>query len=264
MGKNLLLTNLADNYYFGNTKELMIDEINKLFSHCASTGRLIDEVLFIAYAFDGGDWNSYINNVKDLFPDQQFRLINEFSNPVEAIGNAQAVCVGGGNLNYLKNSVSDVMFDKLNTRIENGMPYIGWNEGAVLACPTHIDDLNASEIFIDLVPFQIFCHFKMNLANETKIRAFLIGNSDRILPIVQVVCFSDSTTVNSFQKIPEKDVVQDTDKKADAEEEGSGIRIEESNAGLAGTESAPAVIIYQLVDGNLFSFPLDPNNVAIM
>lgn len=256
MGKNLLLTNLADNYDFSASRQFMANQIKTLFFYCASkTGSLPSEVLFIPYAYDGlGDfYNSYIENVKGLFFEVNFRVITEFSNPVEAIEGAHAICIGGGNLNLLKNSVSDNMYDKLFDKIENGIPYIGWNEGAVFACPTHIEDYEADETLINVVPFQIFSHFRDTFLNLTKIKTFLTNNAVRTLPIVHVVCIIDNTPFEGDEKKEEEAT----------DEGGSGIRIEDSNAGLAETNTAN-VLIYQLEDGNLVSIPYDPDHLPII
>ncbi len=271
MGKTLLLTNLADNYLSGNSKEFMIDEINKLMTHCDPSGETIKEVLFIPYANEYGLdilYSTYITQVDSIFGMRKIRVITEFSNPLEAISAAKAICVGGGNLSFLKNTMTKIMYEKIKEKISNGMPYIGWNEGAILACPTHIDDLVCVEELINAVPFQLYCHFKKNVATEAKIEAFLLANADRVLPIVQVVCFSDELpsddSIISFSGKNLKDSRDNTPNRDDEDTGGSGVVVEDDEAGLAGTESTSTITIYQLVDEKLFAIEINSNNLPIM
>lgn len=264
MEKNLLLTNLVDNYSFVNTKVFMTAEINSLFrSYALNTGNEITEILFIPYAYDGTEIILYIGKVQELFGTVNLKNITEGNNPIEMIRQAQAIVIGGGRMDLLENSLNIDMRNEIKIKIDAKIPYIGWNEGSVIACPTKIEDLGTvSNDLIAAVPFQFVCQYDDNPANRISIEDFMRNNPN----IKNVVCFSDQVPpVAAAHSVPgDGDIVEDSDNNTTAANEGSGIRIVKSKAGLAGTQSAATVILYQLDDnGNLIPVPNPDISVII-
>ncbi len=265
MGKNLFLANLADNYDFSKTKNFMIDEIIQLFNHCASAGRRITEVLFVQKAFDGHDLNAYLENVRDLFGEVNVKLITDGDDPVQMINSAQAIAIGGGNMNMLENYLNPSMCTAVNKRISARIPYIGWNEGSIFACPTRIENLSVlSDNLFAAVPFQFVAHYNNTSANRDIIEDFLQHNQQTIK---HVICFKDLTpaVVSGRSATSVGGAVGDSSSPSTATgDEGSGVRIVDDNAGLAGTQAPAAVVLYKLDDdGNLLFVP-DPDISVIM
>ena len=161
MKKYLLLTNLVDNYTFVKTKVFMTSQISSLFrSYALHSGKEITEVLFVTYAFNGLDKDEYVANVRNLFGAVKVKLITD-GDPATLIEGAQALVIGGGSMTKLENGVNAALRTAINNKITNsGIPYIGWNEGSVFACPTKIEDLSSlTSGLISAVPFQIVCHY---------------------------------------------------------------------------------------------------------
>lgn len=123
-------------------------------------------VLFIPYALK--NYDLYTKTVSRRFKKMKISLIaiHKFSNPKQAVKNAKAIFVGGGNtfrllkVLYDKNLISDI-----KKSIENGTPYIGVSAGANIVCPT-IKTTNDMPIVepesleaLNLVSFQINPHY---------------------------------------------------------------------------------------------------------
>lgn len=247
---------MPDNFLFSDViKKFMNMEIkNLLETYTKRTGKKVEEVLFVPYAYDrpADVFINYFNNVKLFYTGLGVNLKNilEYTNPLEAIFNAQALCVGGGSFYKLVNTFSNEMMDIVNQKITFGMPYIGWNEGSVIACPTYVGNYNENDIFINAVPFQTFHHYVNNDSINQSIMEFLVDENyidpDLRAPVKHVVCFMDS------------------DPSKEAEEGGSAVRVEDENAGLSGFESTAQVVIYQLIDGEMQAVSYDPNSIPIL
>lgn len=256
MGKSLLLTNLPDNYQFSTSaKKFMNEQIKYLFkSYYLRSGKKVNEILFIPYAYDrsSDDFNNYLSDVKSFFNDLgvSFKNIMDHPKPLESILESQAITIGGGNLYYLLNTLSDEMLDLINQRVNYGIPYIGWNEGSVISCPSYIGNYNEEDLLINAVPFQTYHHYIDTESVNEKIFDFLedeyYSDPDLRAPIKHVVCFKD----------------EKTEKEKESSKE-SGVRIEEENVGMAGYDAA-LIIIYQLIDGELKAISFDPESIPII
>jgi peptidase E len=256
MGKNLLLTNLIKNYSFVNTKAFMTNEISALFRfYSHNTHNSITKALFISYAYDGNDINLYMRRVQELFGDVEVINITDGDDPVEMIKNAQAIVVGGGRIDLLERSLNSEMRREINKRIDSEIPYIGWNEGSVYACSHEIGfPASSSGDLLNAVPFQFVSHFKNTQQNRNTIEAFLKQN----MPIQYTVCCQPKPLRPiERESVPAHEEVVGADNVSmETEEEDSGLRIEDSNAGLAGTESSKQIKLYRLQDGALYEAPL--------
>lgn len=96
----------------------------------------IRDVLFIPYAGVRVNYDDYVAMVQqDLKPlNIHVKGIHEFANPADAIVNAQAVLVGGGNTFVLLAKLYEHnLIQTLQQKTAAGMPYIGWSAGSNIA-----------------------------------------------------------------------------------------------------------------------------------
>ncbi len=124
--------------------------------------------LFIPYAAVTFSFDNYESKVEERFSEigHHITSIHHFSNPVEAVQNAGAIVVGGGNTWQLVRMMRDKgLMDAIRQKIEQGTPYIGWSAGSNVACPT-LRTTNDMPIIdpkgfdcMGLVPFQINPHY---------------------------------------------------------------------------------------------------------
>lgn len=126
----------------------------------------IKEILFIPWALD--DFDGYVHAMRQRGLDAGYRMIGIHAkpDPVEAITNAEAVFVGGGNTWRLLMRLQDHgVLQPLRDRVREGLPYLGVSAGTNVACPT-IMTTNDMPIVrprsmdtLGLVPFQINPHY---------------------------------------------------------------------------------------------------------
>lgn len=124
--------------------------------------------LFIPYAAVTFSFDLYEQKVVERFSELGFqvRSIHHFSDPVQAVKDAEVIVVGGGNTWQLVRMMHDNRLMKvIHGKVMNGTPYIGWSAGSNVACPTLrttndmpiIDPLGFDTI--GLIPFQINPHY---------------------------------------------------------------------------------------------------------
>lgn len=126
------------------------------------------KALFIPYAGVTFSFDDYEEKVKNRFNEigHDIISIHHFDDPVEAVKNAEAIVVGGGNTFNLARMMQDRgLIEAIRDRVKDGTPYIGWSAGSNMACPT-IKTTNDMPIIeplsfdvLNLVPFQINPHF---------------------------------------------------------------------------------------------------------
>jgi dipeptidase E len=124
--------------------------------------------LFIPYAGVTVTFDDYESKVRDRFREigHDIVSVHRFADPVEAVKNAEAIVVGGGNTFRLAQLLhSNGLVGPVREAVKNGIPYIGWSAGANAACPTicttndmPIVNPGSFEAF-RLVPFQINPHY---------------------------------------------------------------------------------------------------------
>ena len=124
--------------------------------------------LFIPYAGVTFSFDEYEAKVKQRFNEigHDIVSIHKFDNPVEAVKNAEAIVIGGGNTWHLTRMLHDNnLIEAIREKVQNGTPYIGWSAGSNVACPT-IKTTNDMPIIdpkgfdvLNLVPFQINPHY---------------------------------------------------------------------------------------------------------
>lgn len=124
--------------------------------------------VFIPFAAVTFSFDAYCEKVEERFSELGHHVvgIHIFDNPLEAIENAEAIVVGGGNTWQLVRMLHEQkLMDAIRKKATNGTPYIGWSAGSNVACPT-LRTTNDMPIIDPLgfnctamVPFQINPHY---------------------------------------------------------------------------------------------------------
>lgn len=124
--------------------------------------------LFIPYAAVTFSFDEYEKKVQERFQElgHDIQSVHRFLDPVQAIEEAEAIVVGGGNTWQLTKMIQDKgMAEAVINKIRQGTPYIGWSAGSNLACPSikttndmPIVEPDSFSVF-KLVPFQINPHY---------------------------------------------------------------------------------------------------------
>ena len=126
--KNLLLlssSRVGDTEYLSHALPMIEDHLEG-----------IKEVLFVPFAGVTMSYDEYLNKVQQAFGSTniQVRGIHQFEDKKEAIKNAQAILVGGGNTFHLLNELYKYeLIDLIHQRVNEGLPYIGWSAGSNIA-----------------------------------------------------------------------------------------------------------------------------------
>lgn len=128
----------------------------------------IKNVVFIPYAGVTITHKDYTQMVQQaLAPlDIQLHNIDDYDKPDQAIFDADAVFVGGGNtFRLLERLYALQLIEPLKIRVNEGMPYVGWSAGSNIAGPT-ICTTNDMPIIepqslkaLGFVPFQLNPHY---------------------------------------------------------------------------------------------------------
>lgn len=155
-------------------------------------------VLFVPYALH--DRDGYAAVARQRFEAMGFALdsIHEFENPKEAVENAEAIYIGGGNTFRLLDTLYYYeLLPWIRERVRTGMRYMGISAGSNLAGPT-IKTTNDMPIVqppsfesLGLLPFQINPHYvdpdpnstHMGETREQRLREYLEEND---VPVVAI------------------------------------------------------------------------------
>lgn len=134
----------------------------------AFLGREPLKVLFIPYAAVTFSFDEYEEKVKSRINQAGHEVISihRFSSPAEAVKEAEAIMIGGGNtFHLLKGLQENDLIEPIRNRVIGGIPYIGWSAGSNVACPaiTTTNDMPVVEVknfkALNLIPFQINPHY---------------------------------------------------------------------------------------------------------
>jgi dipeptidase E len=126
----------------------------------------IKELVFIPFAGVSVNWDDYTTKVQNALPDYQVKGIHQFTNPYQALENAQAIVVGGGNtFNLLYELYQQDLLDTVKSLVNQGTPYVGWSAGSNI-CGNSIRTTNDMPIVqpssfeaLNFVPFQLNPHY---------------------------------------------------------------------------------------------------------
>jgi dipeptidase E len=132
-------------------------------------GNKVKEIVFVPYARPGGlTHDEYTQKAGERFVEMGYKLkgIHEFPEAAEAIQQADAVFIGGGNsFKLIEQMHLNGIIEPLSNRINEGMPYIGTSAGSNVACPT-IMTTNDMPICsppsfeaLNVFPYQINAHY---------------------------------------------------------------------------------------------------------
>lgn len=222
--------NLQDSYDVISGGSAFQKELNWVFT---KTGSQPSEALFIPYAYKDTNYTQFFNELSAIFSNEGIKLKDISSgNPAVLIPAAKFIVVGGGDISTFMAKMKSLItptfnpFDAIKSRVSNGIPYLGWNQGASVISPkyftppssTTLTGINASS------PFQIVCDYQDTPQNRTSIFNFLQANNT----LKTLIC-----------QIPKVD--------------GSSVRLEDSGAGMinSATEPFPQVINFEIVGGVL-------------
>lgn len=145
-------------------------------------------VLFVPFARPSGITHAaYTDKARDRFADWDLELtgLHEHGDPLEAVREAQAVFIGGGNTFVLLRELYHTgVVELLRRRVQGGMPYVGTSAGSNVACRS-IGTTNDMPVVypptfegLRLVPFNINPHYLDPLPDSTHMgetRATRIG-----------------------------------------------------------------------------------------
>ncbi|AUP81554.1 dipeptidase PepE [Flavivirga eckloniae] len=159
----------------------------------------IDEILFIPYARPSGiSHDAYTEKANMAFSkiNKSARGIHTYENPTEAVNNAKAIFIGGGNTFVLTNQLyKNNLISALQTAIKNGTPYLGTSAGSNI-CGLTIETTNDMPILyppsfkaLAFVPFNINPHYldpdknskHMGETRETRIKEFHNFNNQPVI-----------------------------------------------------------------------------------
>ena len=126
------------------------------------------EVLFIPYAGVSIDYDSYCHMVAEALAPVgiQIRGIHRCSDALQAVQQARAIAVGGGNtFRLLEQLYHHQLIEPIRAAIASGVPYAGWSAGSNIA-GLSIRTTNDMPIVeppsfnaLQLVPFQLNPHY---------------------------------------------------------------------------------------------------------
>lgn len=137
----------------------------------------IDEVLFIPFARPSGiTYEEYTELATEGLSDLGIHVkgIHEFDNPIQAIKQAEAFFVGGGNTFLLVKTLQDLnLMDVLKERVAEGAPYLGTSAGSNI-CGLNMQTTNDMPIVLPtnfdtmgIIPFNINAHYLEPDPNST-------------------------------------------------------------------------------------------------
>lgn len=172
--------------------EYLIDDLIAFFKNT-------NTIIFVPYARPSGiSHDDYTNIAKKAFSkiNKKVKGIHEFESPIEAINNAEAIFVGGGNTFVLANQIhKNNIMQPLRQAIQSGTPYLGTSAGSNI-CGLTIKTTNDMPIVyppnfnaLGLVPFNINPHYMdpdpdskhKGETRETRIKEFHHFNTQPVI-----------------------------------------------------------------------------------
>ena len=164
-----------------------LDHVEPLIVELIGAGRR--KILFVPFAAVTITFDAYVAMASKRFARMGYSVTGAHKTTPASIRNFDAVVVGGGNtFNLLAETRARGWLAPIRSRVNAGVPYMGWSAGANLACPT-IRTTNDMPVVdpkgfdaLGLVPFQVNPHY-----TEKRIRGHG-GESrdDRIVEFLKV------------------------------------------------------------------------------
>ena len=167
-------------------------------------GTGVKDILFVPYAGVGlsdesleKSYDVYEARVQQVFAELGLRIhsIHRAPDAVEAVKNARAIAVGGGNTFHLVAMMHKLgIMEAIRNRVQEGAHYMGWSAGSNVACPSlkTTNDMPIAEPAsfdcLGLVPFQINPHYldanpegHGGETREQRIEEFLVVNRKMVV-----------------------------------------------------------------------------------
>lgn len=122
----------------GNTPYLE-HAIDMIKDHLNFKSNAAKELLFIPYAGVTINYDEYTEMVQAALSCINVKVIgiHTITDPVNAVQNAQAIAIGGGNtFNLLHQLYENKLISPIQQRVKQGIPYIGWSAGSNVAGST--------------------------------------------------------------------------------------------------------------------------------
>jgi dipeptidase E len=155
-------------------------------------GDAVKKIVFVPFAGVSVSFDDYAGATRKRFREMGYDVesVHQVHDPVDAVRNAEAIAVGGGNTFHLLHHLYETkLIDPIRERATAGAPYIGWSAGSNVACPT-IKTTNDMPIVqpptfdaFDLVPFQLNPHYldahpegHQGETREDRIHEFIVAN----------------------------------------------------------------------------------------
>lgn len=176
----------------GKYLDYLLPSLREHFKDCKS-------LLFIPYARPGGiSHEEYTAKAASVFKTLSIAVkgVHEFTNPIEAVQQAEALFTGGGNTFLLVNQLYKTgVINAIEKAVNNGTPYLGTSAGSNI-CGLTMNTTNDMPIIyppsfrtLGLVPFNINPHYldpvpgskHMGETRETRIKEFHAFNPQPVL-----------------------------------------------------------------------------------
>ncbi len=169
----------------------------------------VKEVIFIPFAAVTFSYEQYEAKVQARFDEigVKMRSIHSCPSPLEAIAQAEAICVGGGNTFALTKAMQELgLVEAIAQRVKQGAKYVGWSAGSNVTCPTlcTTNDMPivepASFKLMGLVPFQINPHYldanpegHAGETREQRILEYIAANKEMYVAGLREGCMMEYT-----------------------------------------------------------------------
>ncbi|HRZ74597.1 MAG TPA: dipeptidase PepE [Flavobacterium sp.] len=189
--KNLIIASTST-IHEGSYLDYLLPNLKVHFAACQS-------ILFIPYARPSGiSYEAYTQKVASVFNSIGISVkgIHEFSNPIEAIEQAEGIFTGGGNTFLLVSQLyENKVMSVLKQTIEKGTPYLGTSAGSNI-CGLTMKTTNDMPIIypssfntLGVIPFNLNPHYldpdvnstHMGETRETRIKEFHQFNTPAVL-----------------------------------------------------------------------------------
>ncbi len=167
----------------------------------------VSEIIFVPYAAVTFSFDQYEAKVQERFNEIgiKVRSIHTCQNPLEAVANAEAICVGGGNTFALTKAMQELgLVEAIAARVKEGAKYVGWSAGSNVTCPTlcTTNDMPivepASFKLMGLIPFQINPHYldanpegHAGETREQRILEYIAANKDMYVAGLRESCMME-------------------------------------------------------------------------
>lgn len=141
--------------YLESARTMMLPHLNQ----CQSA-------LFIPYAGVTTNWDDYTKQIQDALPELTISGIHQHTNGKQAIEQAQAILVGGGNtFNLLHHLYQRDLMTSIRRAVSAQTPYVGWSAGSNICgqtiCTTNDMPIIQPESFaaLNMLPLQLNPHY---------------------------------------------------------------------------------------------------------